>query len=232
MKAPGDGDGSSIDDGLIAEIIPLRRRKPGEARDQSYDPPSSDVFDPPRDPEPLAEYSVWETPTAELVRREPPRHRAPGVEAWLKLPRGVHRYRWLAAAALLAVGLIVVALAAVPLGGHEHSPATLGQLRSPAGLRQALGGVTTSRPLPRGGKSSTAHRRAHNQTTADGAHRHLSAGPRTPAPDHVPSSEATRPSATHLSTAASSPADATGQHGERTGAPAIAVAAREFGFER
>ena len=58
---------------MIAEVIPLRRRTPDHGS-SSYerDPTHSGVFDPPPDPEPPEEYSVWERPTAELLRRERP----------------------------------------------------------------------------------------------------------------------------------------------------------------
>jgi hypothetical protein len=69
---PGrDSDGFTEDE--LAQIIPLRRR--------AHEPPDRDpytgeservgVFDPPEEPEPAREYSVWEQPIAELIRREP-----------------------------------------------------------------------------------------------------------------------------------------------------------------
>src|SRR6266699_5003984 len=99
MKPPHDGDRSSSEDGLIAEVIPLRRRDPGRLRggEQPFEPEPSDVFDPPPEPEPLAEYSVWERPTAELLRRDP--HEPPAAAlappsdgAWVRVRR------WLAPA--------------------------------------------------------------------------------------------------------------------------------------
>ncbi len=72
MSPPRDGDGSSSEDGTLAQIIPLRRRTPESEKPSCQPPEASGVFDPPEEPEPLAEYSIWERPTAELIRREQP----------------------------------------------------------------------------------------------------------------------------------------------------------------
>lgn len=232
MTRPGDGDGSSSEDGLIAEIIPLRRREPGETREAAYDPPPSKVFDPPRDPEPPGEYSVWETPTAELLRREPPRTRASGVGRWFKAPRSARGYRWLALVALAAVGLSVIALIAVLPGRRGPSPLAVGQLPSSPGLGQALGGVTTSWPRPRQREKSASHRRPRYHASVAAAGRHASRGPRTPAPDRVAPSGTASASVTYPGTASPSPTSVNGQRGNAPGAPVIATAAREFGFER
>ena len=72
MGPPRDGDHSSREDGMIAEVIPLRRRTPDHGSSPDEEPAHSGLFDPPPDPEPPEEYSVWERPTAELVRRERP----------------------------------------------------------------------------------------------------------------------------------------------------------------
>lgn len=73
MDPPRDGDARSREDEMIAEVIPLRRRtRDGAPMPREAGSSHSGVFDPPPDPEPSEEYSVWERPTAELVRREPP----------------------------------------------------------------------------------------------------------------------------------------------------------------
>ena len=74
MGPPRDGDRSLGEDGMIAEVIPLRRRAhhaPWTTHEE-VGSSHSGVFDPPPDPEPPEEYSVWDRPTAELVRRQRP----------------------------------------------------------------------------------------------------------------------------------------------------------------
>jgi len=77
LGPPRDGDHSSREDGMIAEVIPLRRRTPDHGSSPDEEPAHSGLFDPPPDPEPPEEYSVWERPTAELLRRERPDDRVP-----------------------------------------------------------------------------------------------------------------------------------------------------------
>ncbi|MGH2863720.1 MAG: hypothetical protein ACRDJX_00565, partial [Solirubrobacteraceae bacterium] len=75
MSAPRDGDGGSNEDGTLAQIIPLRRRAGDpDLSELAHGFQRTDVFDPPPEPLPAREYSVWENPTAELIRREPPKH--------------------------------------------------------------------------------------------------------------------------------------------------------------
>ena len=54
----------------------LRRARSPLLRRQR--PPA--FFDPPEEPEPLVEYSIWERPTAELIRREEPEPPRPAAK--------------------------------------------------------------------------------------------------------------------------------------------------------
>jgi len=223
MKAPGDGDDGPIDDGLIAEVIPLRRRGPGDTWERPREPPPCDVFEPPRDPEPLGEYSVWEMPASELIRREPPARQRRTIGARFTPPHGSPRSRWLAIGVLVAAGLGMIALTA-PLG-RQHSPTAVGQVSSPAGLGQTLGaGGTSAPPRTRGGHLAPA-RRATSHTTADGTRGRHSVSAPTRGPSRVVSYTTTNANVSY------SPSSAGTQGASGAGAP-IATAAREFGFER
>jgi hypothetical protein len=230
MDAPGDGDGSSSNDGLIAEVIPLRRRSPGDARERSFEPPVSDVFDPPPEPDPLGEYSVWERPTAELVRREPPRSPALAVGAWSRFPLGARRHRLVAVAVLGAVGLSVIALSVLRHGHSGRSPVAVGQLDSPAGLGQKLGTIATSRPTPAADRTGS-QRRLHVHAPAAATRRHRATS-QTLIADHVSPSANTNVTVVYSSASSASPTSTAPSNGGGAGAPAMATAAREFGFER
>jgi hypothetical protein len=173
LDPPRDGDRSSGEDGMIAEVIPLRRRR----RDRGWpasevQSPHSGVFDPPPDPEPPEEYSVWERPTSELVRRQPPDHLIPVDE---------RRRRWslrsltcgpqVAAgmAALIAAAALIIAT--VGLHGGPRTSASTDVGSTETGLGAQLGGP------PRSSQPSHA--------------RHVAHGSRPPAP--------TRPTIAHRS---------------------------------
>jgi hypothetical protein len=230
MDTPGDGDGSSSDDGLIAKVIPLRRRDAGHAWERSYDPPGSDIFEPPDDPEPLAEYSVWETPTAQLVRREPPRRPALAVGAWSRFPHEARRHRLLTVVAVLgAVGLTVIALGVLPLGHGGRAPAAVGQLDSPAGLGQTLGASATSRVTP-APERARSQRRARAHTAAAKTHRHRATSQTLPA-DHVSPSASANVTVAYSSPPPASPTSTPTSNGSEA-EPSAVAAEREFGFER
>jgi hypothetical protein len=118
LGPPRDGDRSSGEDGMVAEVIPLRRRaRDGAWAPHEAEPDHSGVFDPPPDPEPPEEYSVWERPTAELVRREP-----------ADQPRAVasHRRSWASVRTWHAGGVALVAVVgtvlALALESSHRSP--------------------------------------------------------------------------------------------------------------
>ena len=228
MDTPGDGDGSYGDDGLIAKVIPLRRRDGGDAGEPSVDPSPRDIFEPPQDPEPLGEYSVWETPTAELVRRERPSRPSWGLGYWSRVRRGAGRQRWLALAALGVVGLAVAVLTALLLGGSGHAPVTIGRVSPSVGLGQTLGGISGPRPSSRTSAASKRHARDRIAAAASGHRRAPAARPAAP-------HRAAPPVSSALSVAYSSPSatatPSTSPSASATAAPAVATATREFGFE-
>ena len=228
MDTPGDGDGSCSDDGLIAKVIPLRRRDGGDAWEPSVDPSPRDIFEPPQDPEPLGEYSVWETPTAELVRREPPGRRARGLGYWSRVPRGAGRQRWLALAALGVVGLAVAVLSALPLGRSGHAPLTIGRVSPSAGLGQTLGGVLGPRPSSRSSAASKRH--APNRIAAAATGRRGAPASRPAAPERTAPAVSSAVSVAYSSPSAS-PSPSTSARASASTARAVATAAREFGFE-
>ena len=135
MGPPRDGDRSSREDGMIAEVIPLRRRTPDHrSSSREGEPAHSGVFDPPPDPEPPEEYSVWERPTAELLRRERPDDRVP-----------TRRRGWVTAVfsrraqvpAVLATLVASVTLIIVTSSSHrtQHAPASMRLAPAEAGVR-------------------------------------------------------------------------------------------------
>ena len=107
---PRDSDGFTEDE--LVQIIPLRRRAPESEKPSGRPAEASGVFDPPMDPEPLAGYSFWERPAAELIRRgepEPPRSAAKIASALRA--SGLSPQLWLLSAAALSVVAIVAVLA-------------------------------------------------------------------------------------------------------------------------
>ena len=229
MDPPRDGDRGSHEDGMIAEVIPLRRRTPEHGSSSDEEPTHSGLFDPPPDPEPPEEYSVWERPTAELVRRERPGD---------LVPSNKRRRGWATAAlsrraqvpAILATLVASVTLIIVTGSSHRtpHTPASAGLGGVEAGLAAPLGGAPPSAPRRQVRRYTRRSRRAptHRSTTPAGA----SAATRTTSEPVVASPPPVPPSsvASHVSapTAASPPATQSG--GE---APVATTASREFGFE-
>ena len=228
MDTPRDGDGSSSDDGLIAKVIPLRRRDGGDAWERSVDPSRCDIFEPPQDPEPLGEYSVWETPTAELVRREPPRRRARGLGYWSTVRHGAGRQRWLALAAVGLVGLAVAVLSALPLGRSGHAPVTIGRVSPSVGLGQTLGGISGPRPLSHA--SAASKHRVRDRIAAAASGRRGAPAARPAAPRRAAPAVNSAVSVAY-SSPSETPTRSTSPSASATAAPAVATAAREFGFE-
>lgn len=120
---PRDGDGASSEDedGLVAQIIPLRQREQGSGEDFQV-PETLDDSLPPAGDEPLSERSVWEQPTAELLRRRtvassrvPPANQARTIA-----PRFSRRAVAVVALAVIAIVVLGVALTG-DLGGHPRS---------------------------------------------------------------------------------------------------------------
>ena len=229
MDPPRDGDRGSREDGMIAEVIPLRRRAPDHGTSSDEEPAHSGLFDPPPDPEPPEEYSVWERPTAELVRRERPDD---------LVPSNTRRRGWATAAfsrraqvpAILATLVASVTVIIVTGSSHRtpHTPASAGLGGVEAGLGAPLGGAPPSAPRRQVRRYTRRSRRAptHRSTTPAGA----SAATRTTSEPVVASPPPVPPSsvASHVSTPTAASQPATQSGGE---APVATTASREFGFE-
>jgi hypothetical protein len=247
LDPPRDGDRSSGEDGMIAEVIPLRRRTPDAGRHEG-EPTHSGMFDPPPDPEPPEEYSVWERPTAELLRRERPDDLAPsnrGRRGWgaAVLSRRAH------AAAILATLVASVALIIGTAGSHRtrRNPASAGLGGVQAGLGAPLGSAQPSAKPPGARRSAARSRRKSTHRSTEGMR---PAAPRPTSEPTVASAPATVASAPATvastpATVASTPAQAP-TSGPHVSTPTVAsqpagqshreastatAASREFGFE-
>ena len=214
---------------MIAEVIPLRRRTPEHGSSSDEEPTHSGLFDPPPDPEPPEEYSVWERPTAELLRRERPGDLVPSTT----LRRGWATAAFSRRAQVLAILATLVASATLIIVTSSsqrtaRTPASAGASRVEAGLGAPLGGAPPSAARPQVRRHTRGSRGAptHRATTPTGA----SAASRTTSEPVVASPPPVPPSsvASHVSapTTASQPATQSG--GE---APVATTASREFGFE-
>src|SRR6516225_10786638 len=185
---------------MIAEVIPLRRRTPDHGSSSDEEPAHSGVFDPPPDPEPPEEYSVWERPTAELVRRECPDDLVPshsGGRRWGTALRNRRAHTVAILATLVASATLII----VTGSSHRtpHTPASAGASRVEAGLGAPLGGAPPSAPRRQVRRYTRRSRRAptHRSTTPAGG----SAATRTTSEPLVASPPPVAPSsvASHVS---------------------------------
>jgi hypothetical protein len=213
---------------MIAEVIPLRRRprdgawQPGEA-----EPSHSGVFDPPPEPEPPEGYSVWDRPTAELVRRQPP-DRLVAVHArghsWASVVRARGAALAAGVAALIAIAALVVATGG--LNGGLRPAASTDAGGGEIGLGAQLGGLPASSQPLRSRHAAAASRhtptprtKAHTATAHSSAQAAVVAAPAETAPS----------SRTYVSAQVAAPRAGAPAHSE---APTATAASREFGFER
>jgi hypothetical protein len=107
---PRDGDelSSEGEDGLVAQIIPLRQREHEAGEPSSPAPETLDDRFPSSIDVPLGERSVWDQPTAELRRRTTGDPAQPPTITALVRGGGARSRRW-----LVAVPVVVVVSAAV-----------------------------------------------------------------------------------------------------------------------
>jgi hypothetical protein len=213
---------------MIAEVIPLRRRTHhGAWPPDEAEPDHSGVFDPPPDPEPPEEYSVWERPTAELVRREPagqPRALASHRRHWASV-----RTRHGASVALVVIAGAVLALALEHSHPKPQRSANTGVAGGQLGLGTPLGAAggpaRTSRAAPLRSSSRGPrghHRAAQGSVSPTRSSAEAAASTMTSAPVAPTSTSAPEPAHTETSSTVALPAVET----------ATAKTAREFGFER
>jgi hypothetical protein len=219
LDPPRDGDQDAGEGATLAQVIPLRRRTPEGAQ-----PPHSGVFDPPPEPEPLSEYSVWERPTAELIRREDADELelvATGTRAW---PSALLEHR--GGIASIGAALLASAALAVALSGPHRTPrhtASSGARSFTAGLGAPLSATPPSAP-----RKET--RRTHVST---GTHRHKSASSEISAtPSPAPEATASSPPPEQSASYASTPPKESEPSRHTAVQASAASAEREFGFER
>ncbi len=208
---PRDGDRVSSDgeDGLVAQIIPLRHRERDPDEHQGpRTPASEETLASARELSPRGERSIWDPPAAELRRRRT----EPGSTQSLTAPaRGVaslaSRLSWRVAAvpAVAAVGAAVLVLVLV------------GALRSQSG--SAMRQVASSTPSANRRSAIANHSRARGSRqaqTAAGSHRQQQLRTRE-LHRHHPQSP---PAAAHGTASESAVADST------AGAPASTIHGR------
>lgn len=178
MTPPRDGDG---DGEMVAQIIPLRRRAGPIAPPRSPDRRPREVLDPPREPPPAAERSVWDQPTTKLRRRtipdsvwstDTPAPSAPihdGLTArWALMPLAVAAAALALVALALVVGGLLLAQAergspregASASSGRTPARATHGSVKPHSTGSHRTGAAATRRP------HSTRGRHTHHATAA------------------------------------------------------------------
>jgi hypothetical protein len=227
LPPPADGDHSSGEQALVAQVIPLRRRGV-HAELRHEEPAHSGVFDPPPEPEPPEEYSVWECPTAELIRRIPS-HQAPRITS--RRLASPHGRRW-AIAAAAAVLLCAVAFGVATSGSQRRAQRSAALTRPPEqlGLGSPLAGGS-----PRSGKQHP-YLGVRSSATSRSRRRAGSTHASTPRPVGRSSPSGSPPGAIVTEdTRASEPSEARAGPSAQPETPAqgaVATAAREFGFER
>jgi len=247
---PRDGEGipPNTDDGLLAQVIPLRRRGGEDATPQILaDEPRrpadelDGVFDPTEDPSVPAERSIWDPAPPPLRRRPSPDPvRFARARARLTDILGCQTpARFIGAAVAVAATIAVAALLVLALAvlrGQSGPPA---QHAISAGLQasRSKGGSEglATRPSSPPHRSSTArtgsHRRPATAATAKATStvpKFVATGSGVDVPEtvqyHAPAVQSPAGSSAAPPAAESSPAP--------KGSSASASASREFGFER
>jgi hypothetical protein len=228
LGSPHDGDHSSGEQALVAQVIPLRRRgSDAELRDEQA--AHSGVFDPPPEPEPPQEYSVWERPTAELIRRTHCDENKRGGErraVWRPSRRRV-------VTAALAALICVAGFGIASSGSHRRAQRSAALTRPPEqlGLGAPLSGRT-----PRGATRHLELRSRSSPTSQ--SRRHTRSTDVRSAPSVGTGSRQSRGGSTGVVTAgsrgseASEPHNGSSEQTQTSAQSAVATAAREFGFER
>ena len=253
---PEDGGDRGGEDGLVAQVIPLRRRDQDTARAPERPSPSVlptwGVFDPPEDPLPLRARTVWGGLISPLARKSSPAGSAVGPttpttdQVRVRLPS-----RWppVAAAATTcatAAGALVLALGV--LAGSPPHGSQSAATRTPS--RSSIPPAESSPQRPRHDARSASGRRTRHGLSANAGHAPATVAAHVPGQAASSSPGVAAPAATSES-ATSTPAIntvdvATHQTGEEAPTPssrggsssacaaatASQCASREFGFER
>jgi hypothetical protein len=164
---PRDGDGHSSDgeDGLVAQIIPLRQR----AQPQSLTS-GAGVADPPATRDAAAsERSIWDQPVADLRRRQREPEATPSPSS--RGAMGMSVRSWWPVAAALAAALILVAVTLVIYGALDGRAGPVARQSTYASTATAAsigdGYVATNRAARKG----SADERASNAQAKHSMHR-------------------------------------------------------------
>ena len=255
---PGEGGDRGDDDGLVAQVIPLRRRDQDTAR--APEPPSPSalptwgVFDPPEEPLPLRARTVWGGLISPLARKPSSARSAVGPtvsatdQVRVRLPS-----RWTPVAAAAATcattaGALVLALGV--LAGSPGSPhgSRSAATRTPG--RSVIPPVEASSQRPRHVTRPSSGQRTRHASNASTRHQSPTAAAHVPvqaassspgvaAPATTSESATSTPVANTVDVAThqtSEKAPASSSRGGSSSACAAATASRcasrEFGFER
>jgi hypothetical protein len=234
---PRDGNGGPSDDedGLVAQIIPLRRRErePEKSQSPSFPVPGVAGDEPPaaRRMPPPAERSVWDPPTAELRRRRA----EPGSPAQsARAPRPLASRRSWRVAAVSAVAAaagaatLVLVLTGGPGGRSRHAPKEAASATLKASSTATGHSVIKTQPFARRARHTRGDAAAHHrqQTRARALHVQHQQSPSPAAQDAAAESVAANsqaaapPSATPHQTAASSNTESTPATARSEGAAA------------
>ncbi len=248
MPRDGEGIPPNTDDGLLAEVIPLRRRGAEAAAPQILaDEPRrpadelDGVFDSPEDPSVPAERSIWDPAPPPLRRRPSPSPvRFAGARGRLTDMFGRQTRARFIGATLAGAGTIsAVALLVFVLGAPRGQSGPPAQQAISAGVQASRSGVgsaglTTRLSSPRH-RLNTAHTGSHQRPPTA-----ATAKTTRTAPKFVPAGSGVGVPATvqYHSPAVESPTGSRAAPRAAEGSPAPKVSSasasvsREFGFER
>ena len=248
MPRDGEGIPPDTDDGLLAQVIPLRRRggegaAPKILADEPRRPADEGdgVFDPPEDPSVPAERSIWDPAPPPLRRRaspEPVRF-ARARTRLTDILGGQTRARLIGAAVAVAGTLGVAALLVFALGALHGQSRPTAQHAISAGLqasrpKDGSAGLAT-RPSSPPHRSSTEHAGSHRRPPTVATVKTTSTVPKF-VPNGsgvgVPATVQYHSPAVQSPTGASAAPPAAESSPAPKGSSASASASREFGFER
>ena len=247
MPRDGEGIPPNTDDGLLAEVIPLRRRgaegaAPQILADEPRRPANEldGVFDPPEDPSMPAERSIWD-PAPPPLRRRPSSNPARFARARTRLTDilGRHTRARLIGAAVAVAGTIgVAALLVFALGALRGQTGPAAQHAISAGLQTSQPGDgaegLATRPSSPPHRSTTEHTGSRRRPPTVATAKTTSTVPKfVPAGSGggVPATVQYHSPAVQSPTGSSAAPPAAESSPAPKGSLASATASREFGFE-